>query len=110
MLHVPVGRVIVKKVPVPRAGRVEKISARAQDRRAVSRYGVRRGRAGIVRVAEPVRSKAGGVKAGKGAAKSAGTAVSTRAGKAARASAGKTQAAVASRAKTTGDARRRKAN
>ncbi|MCG1054026.1 transglycosylase SLT domain-containing protein [Mycetohabitans sp. B5] len=109
ILHVPVRRAIAKEVLAPRAGRVEKISARAQNRRVVSRYDARRGRASIVRVAEPVRSKVGKAKAGKGAAKSAGAAASTGAGKAAPASAGQTKAAVASRAKTTGDARRRKA-
>ncbi|MCG1041770.1 transglycosylase SLT domain-containing protein [Mycetohabitans sp. B8] len=110
MLHVPVRRAIAKEVPASRAGRVEKISARAQNRRVVSRYDARRGRARIVRVAEPVRSKTGRAKAGKGAAKSAGAAASSiGAGKAVPASAGKTKVAVASRAKTAGDARKRKA-
>ncbi|MCG1038681.1 MULTISPECIES: transglycosylase SLT domain-containing protein [Burkholderiaceae] len=93
ILHVPVRRAIAKEMSAPRAGRVEKISARAR----------------IVRVAEPVRSKVGKAKAGKGAAKSAGAATSTGAGKAAPASVGQTKAAVASRAKTAGDARKRKA-
>ncbi|MEJ2767638.1 transglycosylase SLT domain-containing protein [Mycetohabitans sp. B46] len=107
MLHVPVRRVAAKAVPASRVGRVEKISARAQKRRAVSHYEARKSRAGVVRVVQPVRSKTGGAKAGKGVAKSAGTAVAIGAGKAAPASAGKSQATVASRAKTTGDARKR---
>ncbi|KAG0193141.1 hypothetical protein DFQ28_006146 [Apophysomyces sp. BC1034] len=113
VLHVPVRRVIAKAAPS--AGRVVRISARAQkNMRAVSRHDARKGHSGIVRVAKPVRGGAGSAKAGKGAVKKAGVSVFAGTGKFAAASASKaktkknTRIAITSRRKTTNNVHKRK--
>jgi membrane-bound lytic murein transglycosylase D len=93
VLHVPVGRTVAAVDAEPPAGRIEKISARVGDMRAVSRYDARNGRGRVIRVAEPVR----GTKATK-----------TGAGKSTAPVADKAKAAATSRPKTTAVAQKRK--
>jgi membrane-bound lytic murein transglycosylase D len=110
VLHVPVGRAFATADADPPAGRVEKISARVNDMRPVSRYDARKGRGRVMRVAEPVHGSGGTKGAKNGVKKASSASGSSGAGKSARTgTASKAKAAAASRPKTTAEAQKRKA-